>query len=87
MYYFYIQKLTDLHLGWNLIRDKGAKYLAEALKTNKVKYILSPYRCHCYPFLSTQMFTKLDIGGNQIGNEGANELATALKDNRVRHIL
>ncbi len=34
-----MQQLTELDLSWNLIRDKGAKYLAEALEKNKVKYI------------------------------------------------
>ncbi len=82
-----MQKLTELHLGWNLIRDEGAKYLAKALKTNSVKCILPAYLCYYHFFSFMQILTKLDIGGNQIGEEGAEHLADALKDNKVKHIL
>jgi Ran GTPase-activating protein (RanGAP) involved in mRNA processing and transport len=85
--YFFIQKLTYLHLGWNLIGDEGAKHLADALRQNTVKYISSPYLCHYDLLFFIQTLTKLDIGGNQIGEKGANDLATALKDNMVGHIL
>jgi Ran GTPase-activating protein (RanGAP) involved in mRNA processing and transport len=85
--YFFIQKLTELHLGWNLIRDEGACHLAEALKQNEVKCILSSHLCHYDLLFFIQILTKLDIGGNQIGEKGAQYLADALKGNEVRYIL
>jgi len=35
--FHFIQALTTLHLPWNQIGDKGAQYLAEALRNNSVR--------------------------------------------------
>jgi hypothetical protein len=38
-HFFFIQTVTYLDLQNNQIRDSGAQYLSEALKSNKVKFI------------------------------------------------
>jgi len=54
-----LQTLSQLDLGYNQIRDKGAQYLSEALKQNTVSW--NPHWFHVLPYsyslLVTDTFT------------------------------
>jgi len=81
------QALTILDLGGNQIGDEGAQYLADALKTNEVKCILSTHSCHYHLYFFAQKLTILNLSRNEIGDEGAKQFAGALQNNKVNCIL
>ena len=63
---------------------QGTKYLADALKQNKVG-IISLDLSHIHLLLLTQSLTTCNLLDNGIGTEGAQYLADALKQNKVTH--
>ncbi len=68
-----------------MIGDKGAQYLAEALRQNEV---ISPFSfSHSTVHYVTQTLTTMDLRFNQIGSQGAEHLANALEQNKVTFYL
>ena len=84
--------LTELQLGANEIRDKGAKALASALRVNAVLTSLDVGVNKIGPTGATaiadalrvnEVLTTLNLWFNNVGNEGALALASALRVNGV----
>ena len=84
--HYFIQTLIELGLRANRISDEGAKYIGEALQTNKVRktnnhFTYSFSRVHLE--LLIQTLIKLDLYSNAIGDKGGQYLGEGLQKNTV----
>jgi Ran GTPase-activating protein (RanGAP) involved in mRNA processing and transport len=77
------QTLITLDLKYNGIGEKGAQYLADALKNKTVNSFFCFCLSHLRLFLITQTLTTLNLTDNEIGDNGAQDLADGLKNNTV----
>ena len=80
----FVQTITQLDLGYNHIGDKGARYIADVLRKNKVTSILYFLICSYIYFDNfTQTLTFLDLTLRRITDTEATYLADGLRENSV----
>ena len=72
-------------LGYNLLKDKGAGYVAEALKINTtlraLKYAAARPPHYCQQPLTLNLTVVCSLFNNSVRPEGAESLGEALKTN------